>query len=214
LRHLVQAHQERWIQPMRRGGLPHLRGDVVDLRRHGREERRDGSLFTDGFGDHVQGAGVAEEVRDIEAGAGSGQDAGGQGGVGHEGQGPAHNHPDGGGGFVRLGLELGQGERPLVRAGRGQDPFRDVRVGAGHPGGDRPQVILGQGGGVEVAAQVVTGLGGPEGAVLHALLRDRERERIGAADGRGWVLAPVDRGPAESGRDPADVLGIEHVHRT
>ena len=30
-----------------------------------------------------------------------------------------------------------------------------VRVGAGHPGGDGPQVVLGQGGGAEVAAQVV-----------------------------------------------------------
>jgi len=81
-----------------------------------------------------------------------------------------------------LGPEFGQGERPLARAYRGQDPLRHVRVRAGHPGRDRPHVVSGEGGGVEVAAQVVTGFGGQEAAVLHAFLRHRERERVSAAD--------------------------------
>src|SRR4029077_177917 len=68
-------------------------------------------------------------------------------------------------------------------------------------------------GGVEVAAQVVRGLGGPEGAVFDAVLGDGERERIRAADRGGRVFAAVDRGPAEGGRDAADVLRVEHVHR-
>lgn len=46
----------------------------------------------------------------------------------------------------------------------------------------------GQRGGVEVGAQVVAGLGGPERAVFHALLRDRERERVSAAD-RGAITS-------------------------
>src|SRR5207302_11476342 len=88
-----------------------------------------------------------------------------------------------------------------------------VRGGAGGPGGGGAQVVAGQGGGVEVAAQVVRGFGGPEGAVLDALLGDGERERVGAADGGGRVLAAVDRVPAERGGDAADVLRVEHVHR-
>ena len=103
--------------------------------------------------------------------------------------------------------------RPLVGAGGGQDPLGDVGVGAGDPGGDGAQVVAGQGGGVEVAAQVVAGFGGPEGAVFDALLGDGERERVGAADGGGRVLAAVDRGPAEGGRHVADVLGVEDVDR-
>ena len=149
----------------------------------------------------------------LEPGTRGGQDAGREVGIGHERQGAGHDHPDGGGGLVRLAAELGQGERPLVGAGGGQDPLGDVRVGAGDPGGDGAQVIAGQGGGAEVAAQVVRGLGGPEGAVLDALLGDGERERVGPADRGGRVLAAVDRGPAEGGRDAADVLGVEHVHR-
>ena len=49
--------------------------------------------------------------------------------------------------------------------------------------------------------------------ILDALLRHRERERVRAADRRGRVLAPVDRRPAERGRDAADVLRVEDVHR-
>ena len=112
-----------------------------------------------------------------------------------------------------LAAEFGQGVRPLAGASGGQDLFGDVRVGAGDPGRDRPQVIAGQGGGTEVAAQVVRGLGGPEGAVLDALLGDRERERVSAADRGGRVLTSVDGVPAERGRDAADVLRVEHVHR-
>ena len=80
-----------------------------------------------------------------------------------------------------------------------QDPLGDVRVGAGHPGGDRPHVVAGQGGGVEVAAQVVAGLRRPERAVLDALAGHRERERVRPPDRRRRVLAPVHRRPAERG---------------
>ena len=111
-----------------------------------------------------------------------------------------------------LGAQFGQRAGPLVGAGGGQDPLRDVGVGAGHPGGDGAQVVAGQRGGVEVAAQVVAGLGGPERAVLDALLRHGERERVGAADRGGRVLAAGDRVPAEGGGDAADVLRVEHVH--
>src|SRR4029077_14197188 len=93
------------------------------------------------------------------------------------------------------------------------DPFGDVGVGAGDPGGDGAQVVVGQGSGVGVAAHEVAGFGGPEAAVLDALLRHGERERVGAADGGGGVLAAVDGVPAEGGRDAADVLRVEHVHR-
>src|SRR2546421_3837435 len=103
-----------------------------------------------------------------------------------------------------LAAEFGQGQRPLVGAGGGQDPLGDVGVGAGYPGGDGAQVVAGQGGGAEVAAQVVAGFGGPEGTVLHAFLGYGERERVGAADGGGGVLASGDRVPAEGGRDAAD----------
>ena len=112
-----------------------------------------------------------------------------------------------------LGAELRQDVRPLLGAGGGEDPFGDVGVGAGDPGGDRAQVVAGQGGGVEVAAQVVTGLSGPEAAVLDALLGDGERERVGAADRGGGVLASLDWGPAEGRRHAADVLGVEDVDR-
>ena len=110
-----------------------------------------------------------------------------------------------------FGAEFGQGEGPLAGAGGEQDPLGDVRVGAGDPGRDGAQVIAGQGGGAEVAAQVIGGFGGPEGAVLDALLGDGERERVGAADRGGRVLAARDRVPAEGGGHAADVLGVEHV---
>jgi hypothetical protein len=113
---------------------------------------------------------------------------------------------------VRFGAQFGQRVRPLVRAGGDQDPLGDVRVGAGYPGGDGAQVVAGQGRGVEVAAQVVRRFGGPERAVLDAFLGHGERERVGAADRGGRVLAPGDRVPAEGGGDAADVLRVEHVH--
>ena len=143
---------------------------------------------------------------------GPGRTAGGQGGVGHEGQRSGHDHPDRGGGLVGFGAEFGQGVGPLAGTGGEQDPLGDVRFGAGHPRCDRAQVVAGQGGGTEVAAQVITGLGGPERAVLDALLRHGERERVGAADRGGRVLAARDRVPAEGGGDSADVLRVEHVH--
>ena len=89
---------------------------------------------------------------------GARQDARGERGVGHERQGPRHHHADGGGGLVRLGAELGQRQRPLVRSGIDQDPLRDARVGAGRPGGHGAHVVAAERGGVEEAAQVVTGL--------------------------------------------------------
>jgi hypothetical protein len=144
---------------------------------------------------------------------GPGQHGGGQGGVGHERQGPGHDHPDGRGGLVGLGAELGQDQGPLVCSGGGQDPFGDVGVGAGDPCGDGAEVVVGEGGGVEVAAEVVGGFGGPEGGVFDAFLGDGERERVGAADRGGRVVAALDRGPAEGGGDGADVLGVEHVDR-
>src|SRR5690348_15402192 len=97
-------------------------------------------------------------------------------------------------------------------AGGDQDPLGDVGVGAGHPGRDGAQVVAGQRGGVEVAAQVVRGFGGPERAVLDTLLRYGERERVGTADRGGWVPASHDRVPAERGGHAADVLRVEHVH--
>ena len=112
-----------------------------------------------------------------------------------------------------FGAELGQRERPLAGADGVQDAFGDVRFGAGDPGGDGAQVVAGDGGGVEVAAQVVAGFGGPEGAVFDAFLSDGERERVGAADRGGRVLAALDRVPAEGGGHAADVLGVEHVDR-
>ena len=87
LRHLVQAHEQGRVQATRFRGLADLRGGVVDLGGHGGEQRGDRGFFGDGFGDHVHGAGVVQEGRDVEAFAGLGQDAGGQVGVGHEGQG-------------------------------------------------------------------------------------------------------------------------------
>jgi hypothetical protein len=90
LGHLVQAHQERWIQPARLRRLPELGGGVVDLGGHGGEQGGDRGFFGDGFGDQVDGAAVGEEGGDVEPAAGGRQDRGGQGGVGHEGQGPGH----------------------------------------------------------------------------------------------------------------------------
>src|SRR5690242_16932559 len=115
-----------------------------------------------------------------------------------------NRYPDGGRGLVRLAPQLRQGECPLVHPGGGQDPLGHVRVGAAHPGGDRAQVVLGQGGGAEVAAQIVAGFGGPEAAVFYTLLGDGERERVGPADRGGRVLAALDRGPAEGGPQAAD----------
>ena len=112
-----------------------------------------------------------------------------------------------------FGAEFGQGVGPLAGAGGEQDPLGHVRVGAcAHPRGDRAQVVVGQSSGAEVAAQVIRGFGGPERAVLDALLGHGERERVGTADRGGRVLASGDRVPAEGGGHLADVLGVEHVH--
>src|SRR5690348_8400415 len=125
-----------------------------------------------------------------------------------------NRYPDRGRGLMGLGAELGQGVGPLAGTGGIEDPFGFARVGAGDPGGDGAHVVAGQGRGVEVAAQVVAGFGGPEGAVLDAFLGHRERERVGAADRGGGVFTAVDRVPPEGGRDAADALRVEHVHRT
>ena len=84
---------------------------------------------------------------------------------------------------------------------------------AGDPAGNVTQVEPAQRGGVEVGAQVVGGLGGPERAVLDAALADRLGERVGAADRGRRVLAAVQRIPAERRRHVADALRIEHVDR-
>ena len=150
----------------------------------------------------------------MEPGPGSGQHRRGQGRVRHERQRPRHDQADRGGGLLRLGAELGQSDRPLVGSRSGQNLLRQIRVGAGYPGGDRSQVIAGQGGGVEIAAQVVTRFRGPERTVFDALLGDGESERIRAADGSGRILAALDRGPGESRRHTADVLRVEDVDGT
>jgi len=49
--------------------------------------------------------------------------------------------------------------------------------------------------------------------VLDAFPGDGEGERVGTADGGSRVLAAVNGRPAEGGRDAADVLRVEHVHR-
>jgi hypothetical protein len=127
--------------------------------------------------------------------------------VGYEGQRPCHNHAHRGDGLRRLTAELGEGYSPLACTGSGKDLFRDMRIGSGYPGGHRPQVGAHQRGGVEVAAQVVAGLGGPERAVLDTLVGDGESERVGAADGRRRVLASVDGRPAERRGPPRCVAG-------
>ena len=111
---LVQAHEQRRVQAAGPGGLAHLRGNIVDLRGHGGEQRSDRSLLRYRFGDHVQGAGLAEKGGNVEPGAGSGQHRRGQGRVRHERQRPRHDQSDRGGGLLRLGAELGQSDRPLV----------------------------------------------------------------------------------------------------
>jgi hypothetical protein len=86
LGHLVQAHQQCRIQTAGRRGLAELGGDPVDLGGHRGEQRGDGSLFGDGLGDQVHRAGALEEGGDVEPAAGTWEDRGGQGRVGHEGQ--------------------------------------------------------------------------------------------------------------------------------
>ncbi len=85
LGHLVQAHQQWGVEAPGLRGLANLGGDVVDLGRHRGEQRRDGGFLGDGFGDHVHGAGVAQERGDVEPAAWAGQDRGGERRVGHEG---------------------------------------------------------------------------------------------------------------------------------
>ena len=72
---LVQAHQQRRVQPPARRGLAELRRDVMHLGGHGGEQRGDGGLFGDGLGDQVHGAPVGEEVRDVEPAARAGENA-------------------------------------------------------------------------------------------------------------------------------------------
>ena len=88
LGHLVQAHQQRRVQTPGLRRLAELRGGVVDLGGHGGEQRRDRGFLGDGFGDHVHGAGVAQERGDVEPAVRAGQDRGGQRRVGHERPGP------------------------------------------------------------------------------------------------------------------------------
>ena len=144
-----------------------------------------------------------------------GQNAPRQGWVGQERETAAHGHPDRGDRLVRFAAHLGQllGEVPR-RTGRCvKNFFGFFGVAAGNPAGHRAQVQAGERGGVEVAAQVVRGFGGPEGGVFDAFLADGVGECVGAADRDGGVLAAVEGVPAEGGGDGADALGVEHVHR-
>jgi hypothetical protein len=61
---LVQAHPQGRVQPPRRRRLADQRGNVVDLGSHRGEQRRHGSVLGGRLGDHVQGPGVMEELRD------------------------------------------------------------------------------------------------------------------------------------------------------
>src|SRR5712691_11368348 len=72
-----------------------LGGLVMDLTRHRSEQRRDRGVLADGLGDHVDGAVSGEEFRYVEPAVRAGQNAGGQGRVGHERQGAGHHHPHG-----------------------------------------------------------------------------------------------------------------------
>src|SRR6266700_3311674 len=138
-----------------------------------------------------------------------------QGGIGQERQRAAHGHPDRLRGLVRLAAQFRELRGPLL-AGSGIAVEDFLGVGAaraGDPAGDVPQVELGEGAGVEVGAQVIGGLTGPEGGVLDAFLADRGGERVGPADRGRRILTAVQRVPPERGRHVADVLRVEDVHR-
>src|SRR5690348_10876490 len=100
-----------------------------------------------------------------------------------------NRYPDSGRGLMSFGAQLGQRAGPLASTGGDQDPLGHFRVGAGDPRGYGTQVVASHGGGMEVAAQVVRGFGGPECSVLYALLRHGERKCVGAADGGCRILA-------------------------
>ena len=65
---------------------------------------------------------------------------------------------------------------------------------------------------MEVAAQVVAGLGGPERAVLHAFLGTANANASARRIAVAGSSHPGNRVPAEGRGDAADVLRVEHVH--
>jgi len=84
------------------------RAQVVDLVGQTGEQGSDGGVVATGLGDQVQGAGLAEELRDVQGLARLGQNGCRQVRVGEECQGPAHGHADRGDGLVGLAAHLGQ----------------------------------------------------------------------------------------------------------
>ena len=63
---LVQAHQQRRVQPPGRRRLPGDGGGVVDLGRHRGEQRGDRGVLADRLGDQVDGARPGQEPGDVE----------------------------------------------------------------------------------------------------------------------------------------------------
>jgi hypothetical protein len=100
---------------------------------------------------------------------------------------------------------------PGFGAAGGEDGLGFAAVQAADPPGHGGEVEPGERGGVEVGAQVVAGFVRPEGGVLDALLADRGRERVGAADGGRGVFASFYWIPAEGRRHIANVLGVENI---
>src|SRR5215472_9063393 len=66
LRDLVEAQQQRRVQPQPRHPRPELRCPVLDFSRQGREERRQRALIPRPLGDHVQRAARRQEFVDRE----------------------------------------------------------------------------------------------------------------------------------------------------
>src|ERR1017187_8795637 len=186
----------------------------MDLTGQAGEQRSNRRVFASGFGDQVQRPVIGQECFDVQGLAGRGEDGGGEGGVGEEREASAHGHPDGGDGFVGFAAHFGElaGEVAGRAGGGGEDVLGFVEGVAGDPAGDVGEVQAGEGCGVEVAAEVVRGFGGPEAGVFDAFLGNGAGERVGAADRDGGFLAAGQGVPAEGGGDAADVLGVEHVH--
>ena len=155
---LVQGHQQRRVEPAAGQPAAGQRGGVVDLAGQAGEQRRDRGVLAAGLGDQVQGPGLAQERGDVQglARARAGRTRRGRGRRGTPGCGSWSS------GRWRWSCSLRRASR---RAGRpGAAPRRPLSTGcprllrgarAGDPAGDVAQVQAGQGGGVEVAAQVV-----------------------------------------------------------
>ncbi len=212
---LVQRPQHRRVQPPAwhvRGGQGGL---VVDLGDQGGEHPGDrGGPVGARFGDQVQRAAVADEVRRAERSR-SGRDRLAQHRVEHERQVRRDHVPDGVGG-------LGRGRGHLVADQRAPPLGFPARAGQdaqellGGPG-QRPvvhQVHRGppQRRDVQQRLQPQLGRGGPEVLPL-ALERGHRGQRLGAADRRGRVGAPAEHVPPHGRGRRGQPLRVEHVHR-